>query len=291
MASGLPAATARTSRATAGASGAPAVAAWSSSPSAGGASGARMHLGHARHVDPLGRQLARGGQDGDRLVLDAAGAEGQRLARRRVEPVGVVEDDQHRRVGRDRADQAQGGGVGGEAVRRSGRSQRQSGAEGGALGRGDARGGARARARAGPRARRRRGPTPTPWSASGAPGRPLRRGRRPRAGPSCRCRGAHEDDGPPVAPARVVQGGLERGPLGGAPDEHRPIIRPAPPRCPRRGELSAARSGAYPPTADACRSRITSASAAGRFVTMPLTSQAIRRRISSSSSTVQANTP
>ena len=46
-----------------------------------------------------------------------------------------------------------------------------------------------------------------------------------------------------------------------------------------------------PRTTEVWRSRITSARAAGRLVTMPLTSQAIRRRISSSSSTVQAKTP
>ena len=147
-----------------------------------------LQLGEPRHLDALERGVARGSEHGDRLVIDAAGAEGQGLARRLVEPVGVVDHDQQRRLGRDRPDQAQGRGVGGEAVRGRGRAERQRGPEGGALGHGERR---QAFEHRGQQVRERGKGQPRLRLARARPQDPealRRRGRRPRAGPSCRRR-------------------------------------------------------------------------------------------------------
>ena len=90
------------------------------------------------HREPLGRALPRGDEHRDGLVRDPACAEHQRLPARRVHPVAVVDQDQHRAVGGDRSQQAQRGRIGGVAVESRRGAQGEGRAQRGPLGLGDA---------------------------------------------------------------------------------------------------------------------------------------------------------
>jgi hypothetical protein len=100
--------------------------------------GADLELGEPGRVEPAHVAAARGHQQRDRLGLEAPRGEDERLGRRRVEPLGVVDAAQHRAALARLGEEAEQAGRDQEAVAHGVEAQPQRAAQGRRLGRGQA---------------------------------------------------------------------------------------------------------------------------------------------------------